>query len=65
MKRSRLNAGTPLFRAHNPRWSVQPLSGAGAARAGGRFNRPGTPALYTSLEEATSAAEYRQDNDLT
>lgn len=65
MKRSRLDAGTPLFRAHNPRWSFQPLSGAGAARAGGRFNRPGTPALYMSLEEATSAAEYRQDNDLT
>lgn len=65
MRHSRLDAGTPLFRAHNPRWSFQPLSGAGAAHAGGRFNRPGTAALYTSLEEATSAAEYRQDNDLT
>jgi len=65
MMRSRLDAGTPLFRAHNPRYSSQPLSGAGAASAGGRFNRPGTAALYLSIEEATSAAEYRQDNDLT
>lgn len=65
MRCSRLNVGTPLYRAHNPRWSFQPLSGAGAARAGGRFNRPGTPVLYLSLDEATSAAEYRQDNALT
>lgn len=65
MKCSLLDAGTPLFRAHNPRWSFQPLSGTGAARAGGRFNRPGTPALYLSMEEATCAAEYRQDNYLT
>ncbi|KAB8198395.1 RES domain-containing protein [Lysobacter maris] len=65
MRRIRLDAGTPLFRAHNPLWSFQPLSGAGAARAGGRFNRIGTPALYLSFEEATCAAEYRQDNDLT
>lgn len=65
MRCSRLPIAYPLFRAHNPRWAWQPLSGEGAARAGGRFNRPGTPALYLSLDEATSAAEYRQDNDLT
>lgn len=65
MMRSELDAATPLFRAHNPLWSFRPLSGAGAASAGGRFNRPRTPTLYLSLDEATSAAEYRQDNDLT
>ena len=54
MRRIRLDAGTPLFRAHNPLWSFQPLSGAGAARAGGRFNRIGTPALYLSRRSARS-----------
>lgn len=65
MKLSRLGKDTPLFRAHNPYWSYTPLSGAGAARAGGRFNRPGCSALYLSLDQATSAAEYQQDNELT
>lgn len=65
MKLSRLGKDTPLFRAHNPYWSYTPFSGAGAARAGGRFNRPGCSALYLSLDQATSAAEYQQDNELT
>lgn len=65
MKRAQLDAGKPLFRAHNPRWAFQPLSGTGAARAGGRFNRPGTDALYVSLEVETSAAEYQQDDALS
>src|SRR5690606_36596376 len=39
-----------------------PLSGAGAARQGGRFNRPGQVALYLSTDEATALAEYKQDN---
>lgn len=65
MKASPLDADTPLYRAHNPFWAFQPLSGAGAARAGGRFNAPGVAALYLSFDEATSAAEYRQDNPLT
>ena len=38
-----------VFRAHNPQWAWEPLSGEGARRNGGRFNRRGTPALYTSL----------------
>jgi RES domain-containing protein len=63
VKLSRLGKDTPLFRAHNPSWSYTPLSGA--ARAGGRFNRPGCSALYLSLDQATSAAEYQQDNELT
>ncbi len=65
MKYIQLAQGQVLFRAHNPRWAHVPLSGAGAALAGGRFNRPGVNALYLSFELETAAAEYRQDNDIT
>jgi RES domain-containing protein len=36
------------------------LSGEGAARTGGRFNRPGTPALYTSLTVEAAIREATQ-----
>lgn len=49
-----------LFRALTPRWAYLPLSGAGAASAGGRFNRYGIDALYLSLASATAIAEYQQ-----
>jgi len=52
------------YRMLTPRWSFQPLSGAGAAREGGRFNRPGTPALYLSLEPETAVAEFSQAEPL-
>lgn len=55
-----LPAGTTLFRAHTPEWASRPLSGAGAARKGGRFNRPGVSALYLSLDELTALREYQQ-----
>jgi RES domain-containing protein len=51
---------TVAYRVHVPRWSFDPVSGAGAARFGGRLNRPGVPALYLSLETATALAEYQQ-----
>jgi RES domain-containing protein len=38
-----------------------PLSGAGAARFGGRFNPAGVPALYLSEDLETAVAEYQQD----
>ncbi|MGH6956157.1 MAG: RES family NAD+ phosphorylase [Caulobacteraceae bacterium] len=41
------------FRAHDPNWSWAPLSGAGAALKGRRFNRPGLEALYLSLSFKT------------
>lgn len=44
----------------SPRWHQDPLSGAGAARAGGRWNPPGMPALYLSADHATAIAEYMQ-----
>ncbi len=49
-----------LYRALNPVWARDPLSGAGAARYGGRFNRIGRPALYTALDPATALREANQ-----
>jgi len=44
-----------------PRWAFDPLSGAGAGRAGGRWNERGQAALYLSDSHATAIAEYQQD----
>jgi RES domain-containing protein len=41
------------FRAHDPTWSWTPLSGAGAALKGRRFNWPGLETLYLSLSVNT------------
>jgi RES domain-containing protein len=49
-----------VYRAHNPRWAFAPESGAGAALYGGRFNRVGVPALYTSLRLETAWLEAQQ-----
>lgn len=49
-----------VYRAHNPRWAVEPTSGEGAARFGGRFNRIGRPALYTALRPETAWLEAQQ-----
>ncbi len=48
------------FRAINPIWARQPLSGEGAARFGGRFNPKGTPALYMALSPDTAIREANQ-----
>ncbi len=53
-----------LYRALNPLWAAQPLSGAGAARYGGRFNRRGRAALYCSLSPMTAVREANQAGDL-
>lgn len=49
-----------VYRAHHPRWAYDPVSGEGASRHGGRFNRPGTPALYTALRPETAWLEAQQ-----
>ena len=48
------------YRMHSPRWATAPTSGAGSAAHGGRANRPGTPALYLSLNSETAVREYQQ-----
>lgn len=50
-----------FWRMLAPRWAFDPLSGAGSARAGGRWNEPGQAALYLSDSHATAIAEYQQD----
>lgn len=44
-----------------PKWAYRPLSGTGAAIHGGRFNAPGTEALYISEDYVTAISEYEQD----
>ncbi|NQD96304.1 RES family NAD+ phosphorylase [Pseudomonas sp. CrR25] len=51
-----------LYRVIVPAYASSPLSGMGAARQGGRFNRLEQEALYLSLDESTALAEYKQDN---
>lgn len=53
-----------LYRALNPRWAADPLSGEGAAAHGGRFNAKGTAALYCSLSPLTALREANQVGDL-
>ena len=52
--------GGLLYRALNPIYSHDPLSGAGAKKYGGRFNRIGRRALYTSLHADTALREANQ-----
>ncbi|MCG7625802.1 MULTISPECIES: RES family NAD+ phosphorylase [unclassified Epibacterium] len=54
----------PLYRALNPVYAREPLSGVGAARYGGRFNPKGCAALYTALDPATALREANQVGDL-
>lgn len=54
-------SGEPWYRMLTPRWAIAPTSGAGSAKHGGRFNRPGVFALYLSSEPETAIAEYKQD----
>jgi len=53
-----------LFRALNPIYAREPLSGKGAALYGGRFNPKGIPALYCSLTVLTALREANQVGNL-
>lgn len=53
-----------LYRALNPVYARQPLSGRGAELYGGRFNPKGMPALYTSLSVLTALREANQIGSL-
>lgn len=48
------------YRAINPRWSMAPTSGDGAAIRGARFNPKGVPALYLSTSANGAVAEATQ-----
>lgn len=50
----------PLYRALNPLYAKEPLSGRGAELYGGRFNPKGMPALYTSVAVTTALREANQ-----
>ena len=49
-----------LYRALNPVYAREPLSGRGAQVYGGRFNPKGTAALYASLSPVTALREANQ-----
>lgn len=57
-----LGQETACYRVIAPAYAGTPLSGMGAGRQGGRFNRPGQEALYLSMDETTALVEYKQDN---
>lgn len=49
-----------LYRALNPIYARDPLSGEGARKHGGRFNPKGMPSLYTSQSVITALREANQ-----
>jgi RES domain-containing protein len=49
-----------LYRALNPVYAREPLSGRGAELYGGRFNPKGAPALHASLSILTALREANQ-----
>lgn len=53
-----------LYRALNPVYAREPLSGRGAELYGGRFNPRGTATLYTSLSVLTALREANQAGNL-
>jgi RES domain-containing protein len=53
-----------LYRALNPVFAREPLSGRGAELYGGRFNPKGVPALYALLSVMTALREANQVGNL-
>lgn len=53
-----------LYRAINPVYARQPMSGRGTRLYGGRFNPKGVPALYASTSVLTALREANQVGDL-
>lgn len=64
MIRRSLHKVDVFYRYLTPKWAYLPLSGAGAAATGGRFNRVGVEALYLSAEPDTALAEYQQGSTI-
>ncbi|MDN3722310.1 RES family NAD+ phosphorylase [Roseibium salinum] len=53
-----------LYRALNPVYAREPMSGRGAELYGGRFNPKGVPALYASTSVLTALREANQVGNL-
>ncbi len=53
-----------LYRALNPLYAREPLSGRGVQLYGGRFNAKGVPALYLTLDVLTAIREANQVGSL-
>ena len=53
-----------LYRALNPAYAREPLSGHGAALAGGRLSAKRTPAVCTALDPITDLREANQVGNL-
>jgi RES domain-containing protein len=64
VKIAALGPGEAFYRYLTPKWAYVPLSGAGAAGDGGRFNRVGIEALYLARTPQTALEEYRQNSSL-
>lgn len=64
MKLDALLPSRLCYRVNTPKWASMPTSGAGAAKAGGRFNRKGLHALYLSFDEVTALREYQQEEPI-
>jgi RES domain-containing protein len=65
VKITRIGPDAVFHRYLTPKWAFLPISGAGAAIDGGRFNRPGVEALYLSVAPQTALEEYRQGASIT
>lgn len=63
-KRKAIRYAGTLYRAINPIFAREPLSGRGAELFGGRFNPKGVPALYLSLSIVTALREANQVGSL-
>lgn len=59
-----MNYQGKLYRALNPIYAREPLSGRGAGIYGGRFNPRGTAALYLATSFQTAIREANQVGDL-
>ncbi|MCU7836163.1 MAG: RES domain-containing protein [gamma proteobacterium symbiont of Taylorina sp.] len=55
-----LSLNVIAYRAVQPNWSFDVLSGEGSKIHGGRFNPPGTNALYLALSPLGALAEFNQ-----
>jgi len=64
MKPGKIGPKAPFFRAFTPKWAYAPESGDGAAKAGGRFNRPGIKARYLAESPEAALREYQQESPL-